>query len=165
MPEIRFEDEGPPPRVPRAMLMAAAAMMVFAMGLALTARLTDAGTTRVAATLPAAPTTVRELRFADRADGAVVITDAATGETVHVVEPGVNSFIRGAVRGLAFGRQRRGVGAEMPFRLSRWPDGRLTLGDPATGSVLDLDAYGGGNRRAFASLLPRVRQRISVNPP
>jgi putative photosynthetic complex assembly protein len=84
---------------------------------------------------------------------------------VHVVEPGVNSFIRGAVRGLAFGRQRRGVGAEMPFRLSRWPDGRLTLGDPATGSVLDLDAYGGDNRRAFASLLPKVRRGISVNPP
>jgi putative photosynthetic complex assembly protein len=163
MPQIHFEEDAPPTRVPRAMLLAAAAMMLLAMAMALTARVTDAGSLRIAT--EAHPEAARDLRFADRADGAVVVTDAQTGQTVHVLEPGVNSFIRGALRGLAFDRRRDGIGPEAPFRLARWPGGRLTLHDPATGTVLDLGAYGFANRDAFAQLLPKVSQSITVNLP
>lgn len=163
MPHIHIEDDGPPPRVPRAMLIAAAVMIALAIGMAATARLTGAGSVRVAT--GERPVLERALRFADRADGAVVVTDARTGETVHVLQPGVNSFVRGAVRGLAFGRKRDGMGAEAPFRLAAWPDGRLTLEDPATGTVLDLAAYGAVNRQSFAELLPNVRANITVNLP
>lgn len=163
MPELHVESDGPPPQVPKAMLIAAALMIALAIGMALAARLTDAGSVRIAT--GERPAAERELRFADRADGGVVVTDARTGETVHVVEPGVNSFVRGAVRGLVFGRRRDGIGAATPFRLARWPDGRLTLEDPATGTVLDLDAYGAVNRAAFAELLPKVRRDITVNLP
>lgn len=163
MAEIHFEDDGAPPRVPRAMLVAAALMIALAIGMAATARLTDTGSLRVAT--GARPETERELRFADRADGGVVVTDARTGETVRILEPGVSSFVRGAVRALAFDRRRDGIGAEAPFRLARWPGGRLTLEDPATGTVLDLAAYGPVNQAAFAELLPNVRASITVNLP
>ena len=154
MAEIHIEQDGAPPRVPKAMLLAAAAMVTLAMAMAATAKTTDTGALRIA---EARPVDARDLRFADRADGAVVVTDAATGETVHVLQPGVNSFVRGALRGLAFDRKRSHVGAERPFRLALGRDGRLTLRDPATGVVLDLAAYGPDNERAFAELLHKVR--------
>ena len=154
MAEIRFEEEGEAMRVPRPMLIAAAAMVALAVGMAATARLTDTGAVRIAQAAPARAEATRELRFADRADGGVVVTDAATGQTAFVLEPGVNSFIRGAVRALAFERRKDGVGAGVPFRLSRFPGGRLVLEDPATGTVLDLAAYGPENAGAFAVLLP-----------
>lgn len=163
MAHIHIEDDGPPPRVPRGMLIAATLMITLAMGMALTARLTGTGSLRIAT--GERPVVERELRFADRADGAVVVTDARTGQTVHVLEPGVNSFVRGAVRGLAFGRKRDGIGAQPPFRLARWPGGRLTLEDPSTGTVLDLAAYGAVNQAAFAELLHKVPAAITVNLP
>lgn len=151
---IEFEEAPEAMRVPRPMLLAAAALVALAVGLAATARASDAGAVRIAAPAPAQTEAVRELRFADRADGGVRITDAATGRTVGTVEPGSNSFVRGAMRGLAFERHKRGVGPEAPVRLARWRGGRLTLEDPATGVVLELAAYGPDNREAFARLLP-----------
>ncbi|WP_270933233.1 photosynthetic complex assembly protein PuhC [Falsiroseomonas oryzae] len=99
------------------------------------------------------PTATRELRFADRADGAVVVTDARTGRQVEVVEPGTEGFVRGAMRGL--GRQRRisDVGPDVPFRLSVWPDGRITLHDIANGNTMELHAFGRTNAEAFLRLL------------
>lgn len=149
--------------VPRGILLAAAALILLASSLAFTARRTGTGAVLIAA--PAAETTAqsRELRFADRADGAIVVTDAATGATVEVVAPGTNTFIRGALRGLAFDRRRAGIGSEPPFRLTLWRDGRLTLTDPTTAVTLDLDAYGPDNRVAFASLLHKDVTKVSVN--
>lgn len=156
MPEIHFEEQESPDalRVPRGLLLGAALLMALVAGLALLARTTDAGALRVATAAPAEVVAMRELRFADRADGGVVVSDARTGETVHALAPGQTTFIRGAMRGLAFERRKRGIGAEVPFRLTRWRGGRLTLEDPATGSLLDLAAYGADNARAFAILLP-----------
>ncbi|HEX8275908.1 MAG TPA: photosynthetic complex assembly protein PuhC [Longimicrobiaceae bacterium] len=151
---IEFEEEPQAMRVPRPMLLAAAALIALAVALALTARVSDAGATRIAAPAAAQTRAARDLRFADRADGGIVVTDAATGAVAGVVEPGSNTFVRGAMRGLAFERRKRGVGPEAPVRLARWRDGRLTLEDPATGVVLDLAAYGPDNREAFARLLP-----------
>ncbi len=42
----------------------------------------------------------------------------------------------------------------MPFRLSAWSDGRLTLEDPATGRAVDLEAFGPTNEATFVRLLP-----------
>ena len=154
MPEIHFDEKPEALRVPRGMLLAAAALIVMAGGMAATARATGTGSVRIATAEPARALAVRELRFADRADGGIVVTDAATGAVVHQVEPNTNTFIRGAMRGLAYRRRAGGVGADAPFRLSRWPGGRLTLEDPATGALLDLAAFGPSNADAFAILLP-----------
>ena len=100
----------------------------------------------------AAPLLVRDLRFEDRADGAVVVIDTRTGQTVHVVT-GEAGFVRGALRGLARERRRAGLGAELPFQLIGRADGRLTLLDLATGARIDLESFGPDNAREFTTLI------------
>ena len=97
-----------------------------------------------------------ELRFEDRADGAVAVyAKPRPAPTVTVVPPGTNGFIRGALRGLA--RERSGEAdrdREPPFRLTRWDDGRLSLQDPRPAGAIELEAFGPTNEAAFARLLP-----------
>jgi len=98
---------------------------------------------------------IRSLTFADASDGAVLIDDGTTGERIVRVEPGTGGFIRSTMRGLAHVRQREGLDAATPFELTLWDNGGLTLTDPATGETRELDAFGKGNRAAFAVLLER----------
>lgn len=95
----------------------------------------------------------RDLRFIDRADGGVTVTDARTGQPIGELAPGEDGFIRGALRGLVRERRIGGLGQETPFRLTGWSDGRLTLEDPATRTRLDLAAYGATNAESFARFL------------
>lgn len=101
----------------------------------------------------AQPTASRDLRFSDRADGAVVVTNAQTGRELDVVEPGTEGFVRGAMRGLVRQRRIAEIGPDMPFRLSVWPDGRITLQDTANGNTMELHAFGRTNAEAFLRLL------------
>ncbi len=94
----------------------------------------------------------RELHFADRQDGAVVVTDARTEQTVDVLQ-GEQGFIRATMRGLVRTRLLAGVDAAPPFRLTAWSDGRLTLDDIGTGRHLELQAFGSLNVAVFARLL------------
>ncbi len=41
----------------------------------------------------------------------------------------------------------------IPFHLTRWSDGRLTIDDTATGQLIELEAFGHTNEDAFARLL------------
>ncbi|NKC33809.1 photosynthetic complex assembly protein PuhC [Falsiroseomonas selenitidurans] len=95
----------------------------------------------------------RDLHFADRADGAVVVTDAATGREVTLIAPGQGGFVRGTLRGLVRERRREEAGREAPFRLTAWHNGQLTLQDRATGRLLDLTGFGQTNAEAFLSFL------------
>jgi putative photosynthetic complex assembly protein len=99
------------------------------------------------------PVAMRELHFADRVDGAVVVRDARSGAEVLVVQPGQEGFVRGAMRGLARERKREAIGAAAPFRLSAWPNGRVTLEDTATGHIIELQAFGRTNAESFVRLL------------
>ncbi|EWY39532.1 phosphonoacetaldehyde methylase [Skermanella stibiiresistens SB22] len=138
------------PVFPRGALLGAAALLLFTVSSAAVARLSGLGTVQMP---EAVSVESRQLRFADRADGAIEVTDARTGGTAAVVDPGTNGFVRGALRGLARERKRQGVGIEPPFVLTRWADGRLSLTDPATGRVINLEAFGPTNAEAFARLL------------
>lgn len=105
------------------------------------------------------PIASRDLRFTDRADGAVVIEDVTLGRTAGMVAPGSKSgFIRGVMRGLARDRHLRGLGEQPPFRLTEWADGELSLTDLATGRTLELSGFGSTNRAAFAALLAGARR-------
>jgi putative photosynthetic complex assembly protein len=139
-----FEDRS----LPRGALVAAAGLIVLAIAGAAYGRL--GGHTTAAPAAAAVET--RELRFTDRADGAVVITED-DGDLVSVVAPGTNGFLRGVLRGLAQERLRRDVGAETPFKLTRWSDGRLSLTDPVTDRHVYLEAFGPSNVAPFAALL------------
>ena len=108
-----------------------------------------------ASRLGARPVASVDLRFEDRADGAVVVRRAGEGgETVAVLAPGEDGFMRATMRGLARERLRGDLGPEAPFRLSAWPDGGLILEDLATRRALDLRAFGATQVEAFARLLP-----------
>lgn len=102
---------------------------------------------------PARVIAARALLFQDRADGGIEIADAASGRRVGLIEPRRGGFVRGVMRGLATYRKRRGVGAAVPFRLAALSDGRLTLSDPATATVIDLEAFGPTNEADFARFL------------
>jgi putative photosynthetic complex assembly protein len=97
------------------------------------------------------------LHFADRADGAVIISAATDGKVVMVLEPGTHGFVRGALRGLARDRRMQGIGAGPPFVLTQWQDGQLTLRDTATGRTIDLRAFGVTQTAAFAAILAAAR--------
>jgi putative photosynthetic complex assembly protein len=93
-----------------------------------------------------APAAERLLRFSDETDGTVLITDARTGARVDVIHREDGGFVRGVMR------QHR-IGSQPPFRLTRWRNGALSLTDPSTGRVIELDGFGHTNRASFARLL------------
>jgi putative photosynthetic complex assembly protein len=102
----------------------------------------------------AAVAVVRELRFEDREDGALLVFESPENELVYMIEPGTNSgFVRGVLRGFARERHRSGVGIEPPFLLSALVDGRMFLEDPETGRKVPLDGFGRTNAEAFARIL------------
>jgi len=115
-------------------------------------RVTDAQVTR-----GDTPVEVADVRFQDREDGSVAVRDARTGRVVHRLPPGEGNFERGALRALVRIRKVHDIEEPGTFRLTGWRDGRLTLTDPATGTVLDLNAFGPTNVGAFARILDAAR--------
>ena len=111
------------------------------------------------AAAPAPPPAVAavDLRFADQADGSVRVSDGRTGALVARLAPDTNGFVRGVMRGMARDRLSRHIGQAPPFRLSRDARGKLWLQDTATSRLIDLEAFGEGNRAAFAAFLPGSR--------
>lgn len=145
------------PTVPRGVLIAVAGLLCATMALAgatsfgLVPRSADPEASRAAAHV--APAQQRSLRFADRADGAVVVSDAVTGDVVSIVPFGEGGFVRATLRRLARARAIAGVGAEPPFTLTRWDNGALSLSDPATGATAEIYGFGADHVRAFAVML------------
>ena len=96
----------------------------------------------------------RDFVFADRADGALIATDAKSGQVALVLEPGSNSgFIRGVMRGMMRERQLHEVSRYGAVTITQWADGALTLKDASTGRIVELGSFGHTNRAAFAQLL------------
>lgn len=145
-----------PQTVPRGALIAAAALALWA--------LFSAGAVRLSGEpirAPDAPVAAqRALHFEDRPDGSIAVVDAVSGETFETVS-GQAGFVRGTLRGLVRERKRQSIGAEQPFMLLGRADGRLTLHDPATGRLIDLESFGPTNAAAFARLLPA--QQVSTS--
>jgi putative photosynthetic complex assembly protein len=137
-------------RFPRGALFGAVAVVCFAIAAASAARLGGIGVTRVTDTDAVAS---RELRFVDRADGGVDVVAADNGRTIEVLPAGHDGFVRIVLRGLARERMRQEHDRSIPFRLTRWADGRLSVEDPSTGRRVDLGAFGAVNAASFARLM------------
>jgi putative photosynthetic complex assembly protein len=135
------------PRIP---LYSAAALICATILLVIVVRVTGTGDLR---TPQAAVTAERMLRFEDQVDGSITVHDANDGVLIQRVDPGTNGFLRGALRGLGRERKRRGLGQNLPFRLTARSDGRLLLEDPATSRLIDLGTFGPTNAAVFARLL------------
>lgn len=107
----------------------------------------------------------RDFRFADRKDGALIATDAKTGEVALVLEPGSNSgFIRGVMRGMMRERSLNEVARDGPVTVTQWADGALTLKDPSTGRIIELGSFGQTNRESFAQLLAPGTHVVATAP-
>jgi putative photosynthetic complex assembly protein len=145
------------PTVPRGAVIGAAVMLLFVMALTgavslgLLPQSANPVASRASQNVEAVQT--RELRFADRADGAVVVSDAGTGETVKVIEFGQGGFLRATMRRMAKARVAAGIGAEPPFKLIRWEHGALSLNDPETGRDAEIYGFGADHTKVFADML------------
>lgn len=126
-------------------LLAIAVVGAFVGRLGHTADTTLPGTTLVSE---------RDLRFTDLADGGVSVLSGKDGHEIAVFH-GEQGFLRGTLRGFARTRHLTGLGSDLPFQLSRWSDGRLTIDDKATGQHVELLAFGPTNAAVFAPLLDR----------
>ncbi len=109
---------------------------------------------------PAAATPVRtaDLVMRDQPDGSVVVVTAG-GQPVTTLARDTNPFVRVVLSGLVRERRLEGEGSpSIPFHLTRWRDGRLTIDDIATGKLIELEAFGPTNEDAFARLLDLTPQ-------
>lgn len=145
------------PTVPKQALIATAALLgvtmaltgAVSMGWIAKSAMPEAG--RAASGI--APEASRLLTVADRADGAVVISDAASGEVVMEIGYGQGGFVRATLRRLAKARAAAGIGSEPPFELVRWTNGALSLRDPQTGKTAEIHGFGPDHSRTFAEML------------
>jgi putative photosynthetic complex assembly protein len=136
--------------LPRGALAGAGMLLALSLAMVAIARITGYEPAKP----PASPVVEsRDLRFVDRADGAVLVYANQGERLIDVLEPGTNGFVRGVLRGLVRERRADHVGATPPFRLTRWADGRLSLDDPSTGRHVDLEVFGPANAGAFAQIL------------
>jgi putative photosynthetic complex assembly protein len=143
-------------RFPKKLLIAAGVLIALTLTSVLWSRIEQMSE----APLPsAAPLVERSLRFEDRADGSITVLDGQTKHEIARVSPGTNGFLRSTLRGMARDRKRRDLSSEQPFVLSIRSDGRLSLGDAATGRYIDLEAFGPTNANVFRQFLP------ASNPP
>ncbi|HSN71679.1 MAG TPA: photosynthetic complex assembly protein PuhC [Steroidobacteraceae bacterium] len=141
-----FENRG----FPRGVLIATGVLIAVSITAVSIGRYAEVGTTRVP---EARLVELRDVHFADRDDGAVVVHTDDRAAPIAVLAPGTNGFARGVLRGLARERRRSDIGMEPAFQLARWSDGRLTLEDPTTGRSIELGAFGPTNAGVFAELL------------
>lgn len=145
------------PVIPRSVLIGIAVILAFtltltaAVSFGLLPRSADPVASRAA--LESVAEAERMLIFADRADGAVIISEASTGRTVSVIEYGKGGFVRATLRRLAKARAAAGFGPDQPFRLVRWDTGALSLTDPQTGKSAEIYGFGADHVKAFADML------------
>jgi len=95
-----------------------------------------------------------DLIMQDHEDGSITVMQASDHRVIDLVQPATNAFLRVMLAGLVRERRREGEGApSMPFHLTRWSDGRLTIDDIATHKLIELNAFGPSNSGVFARLL------------
>jgi putative photosynthetic complex assembly protein len=139
-----------PEPFPRKILLAAGSAMAMSIAIAAAGRISGVDNNKPTAQAVAS----RALLFRDMPDGSVAVFDASdTAKPIDIVAPETNGFLRATMRGLAQQRLRQDANREVPFRLTEWADGRLTLEDPSTNRSVEMEAFGITNETVFADLL------------
>lgn len=104
----------------------------------------------------ASPVRTADLVMRDQPDGSIVVVTAG-GQPVTTIERNTDAFVRVVLSGLVQERRREGS-PTVPFHLTRWSDGRLTIDDTTTGRLIELEAFGKTNEEAFGRLLDLTPQ-------
>lgn len=134
-------------------LMVAGALAVFSFGVAVFTLTTDIGAQQIT---DRHMTDSLAINISDRPDGAVLLSDAASGETLWIYESGDGAFARSAMRALAFSRRAQGAGPEAPMLLERSDTGAVFLSDPVTEKSIPLSAFGDENAQQFAVIFEQT---------
>ena len=100
------------------------------------------------------PLVARIIDAYDQAAGqvSVAVIDHRSNRQIDAIT-GEAGFARGTLRGFARDRRAREIGPGQPLQLMGRADGRLTLFDPATGRIVDLESFGPTNAAVFARFL------------
>ncbi|MEP7065063.1 MAG: photosynthetic complex assembly protein PuhC [Gemmatimonadota bacterium] len=164
MSYLHIEEEPSSSRVgvPKFTLILALALALIVIALAATARLTRSHTGALGEQTTASIVTSRSLVFSDLPNGNIAVYDVQHEQQLPPLT-NTGGFVRGALRALARQRKLAGVGPEVPFALTRWSDGRLTLDDSATSNHLELRAYGSANEADFAALIAPSPAAVAVH--
>jgi putative photosynthetic complex assembly protein len=149
-PEPGSRDAMPGIGVPKPALYMAGVLILITFALAISARLFGFG---AFAEPQATPLITRSLTFTDQADGGILVHDAETNTVATTLPPNSGGFVRGSLRALTRKRRLADIGAEVPFVLTRYDDGRLVLYDPETKAHVSISSFGPTQVATFDSLL------------
>jgi putative photosynthetic complex assembly protein len=84
----------------------------------------------------------RAYTFVDALDGGILVYDRGGQQLLSKLETGSFGFLRGSLRALSRHRMLAGIGAEPPFHLLRYADGRIQLEDSTTGQQVVVTSFG-----------------------
>ncbi|MEL6219598.1 MAG: photosynthetic complex assembly protein PuhC [Pseudomonadota bacterium] len=99
------------------------------------------------------------MTLAPLAGGGTEVLDPETGEVRVSLATGKDGFVRGIMRALGHRRGLEGVPKDAPVELLAFPNGHLTLLDPATGWRAELRSFGSDNLATFANLMSDMTDR------
>jgi putative photosynthetic complex assembly protein len=140
---------------PRLAVFAGATLVGLSMVFAGVARTTDIGATR----LVSAPIVeLVSLRFLDDPAGGINVETVKGAHIAHFAA-GEGGFLRGVMRGFARDRRARELGSKPAFEVARHADGRITLADPQSGRIIELNSFGPSNSGLFENFLTTARNK------
>lgn len=100
------------------------------------------------------PAIERSISFKTEAAGGFSVLDADTSEKIHSFGLGEGAFIRSSIRSMSLNRTSKRVQQNLPYRLVRTAEGKLSLIDPQTSHFIKLNAFGAVATTSFSQLLP-----------
>lgn len=134
--------------IPKGLLVA---MCLFALsGLAIASYASLTGGPR--AGVPATAEPVRERSLILRGDSAQAVTVLNAADGSLLVDLPRGGFVTVVQNAVTTARLRYGVDQSLPVRLVEYANGRLVLEDAATGTSIELYAFGSDNKAAFERL-------------
>lgn len=148
-PQDRFYRPDANDMIPIGIIRAMIALALGVLALVAWARLTDRPLVGVPPAAPVQQERVIRL-LAERDQPGIVVTDEAGAPILTLDNGGFLTAVHAALRHY---RGRFGLPADLPIRLVRYANGRLTAHDDLTGWRVELGNFGLDNREAFARLL------------
>lgn len=130
--------------------------------ISLTHRLADTKADKPSIAMHGQAVESQSLHFVDLSGGQISVVDADNNREITRLLSGEDGFMRSVMRGLVRERKAHGLGPEIPFELTLWEDGLVSLIDPATERRIEISAFGKDNVAAFTRLLPRAVRQVGA---
>jgi putative photosynthetic complex assembly protein len=86
-------------------------------------------------------------------DGTVALRSAKDGAVLVGFDRGRGGFLRNSIRAFSLKRRQLNVAPEVPFTVTRWESGHITMTDIGTGHQIPVDAFGPTVTAMFAPLV------------